>query len=148
MGVGRAKHTRQRLENGAGIVPCQGIVDRLGRAPRLYQRIAPKPGQMLRQRRLAEPNKFLELADAVLLSYKVAQNKQAVLIAHRLQQHARDGGLFLELFHLHCEPLVETHRTSSRLGESAEGKSAGAERPNAGHEARRLAPPSDSSESP
>lgn len=82
------ENTSQGFDDRSDVGTGEGIINGLRLAPRLDQPVPSETGQMLRQRRLAEADNLLQLADAVLAVSQLAKDKQAMPVAHGLQQDA------------------------------------------------------------
>src|SRR5690242_11957186 len=65
---------------------------------------------MLRQRRLAQPDQPLQLADGFLALREMAQDEQPALIRHRLEQGARLACISLEFVAIHARILESAPR--------------------------------------
>ena len=93
---GRAIEAVQGLEHRRSRAAGEPVIDRLRFAARLDQFRTPEHRQVLRQRRLAEADDALQLADRPFAFDQVAQHQQARLAAHRAQQPGRRFGVSAE----------------------------------------------------
>ena len=73
-------------------------MDRLRLAPRFHEVILAKPGEVLRQRRLAETDRCLKRGDGPFAFVQFAQDHQAVAVGQRLQEGFGLGGAGGEIF--------------------------------------------------
>ena len=101
---GRVCATEYAVQHGdhlIHVIPGEGVVDSLCLPAGLDEAVATQPREMLRQRRLAESGPPLEVADALLAVHELAENEQAMAVAHRLQQLGRRTDGVLEVPYIH-----------------------------------------------
>ena len=92
------EHIDQRFDETARQRARQRVINRLGMATCCDHAVAPQPGQMLRQRRLAEPDDLFQLADRIFLFGQEADDPQTMPIGDGLEH----GGYFVG-------PIFENH---------------------------------------
>jgi hypothetical protein len=88
----------ERHEDAVDLRSFQSIVGHLPVTPETDQPTVTQPGEVLRHRRLAQPDQRLQLDDRSFMFGEKQQDAQALRIAHRTKQGA---GLFgVKLFEL------------------------------------------------
>lgn len=75
----------QKTDHSLDIRSGERIADLLRLAPRVHQAVRAKPGEVLRQGRLAEIQRGAKFVDRALLAIEIAQNHQAAAVGQRLE---------------------------------------------------------------
>ncbi|EAS50358.1 hypothetical protein SI859A1_01726 [Aurantimonas manganoxydans SI85-9A1] len=94
--LGCAEDAIHRLHDRAGLFVRQRIEDRLGFPPRGDEPARAQPGQMLRQRRLAQPRLLPKRPDRRLTLGQTAQDAQPMRVRHQRQHGSDVRGLLVE----------------------------------------------------
>src|SRR5574340_234232 len=81
-----AENLVERLHHGRGLGARKEIEHVLPGAARLHDLLAAQHREMLRQRRLAQADRALELADGFLAVGALAKDEQARRVRHRLEK--------------------------------------------------------------
>ena len=88
-----AVHAVEQSDHAANRIARQRIMNRLGLAPGRDQFRFAQPGELLRERRLADADQAFEFADRFLAPGEVAQDQQPVLVGDRLEKSGRGRGV-------------------------------------------------------